>query len=395
VVHCDENSYQLFKTIRDNGGWTNWVFEILEIWEGDYDIADVIRREGMWMLKCNSTLNIFKNSMSVFGEKDYLNEMYSLEKMVNLGQSKKQTEQFKQAQETLAKQIRHNRPNITDSSVKTYVSLLSNMYYREHSRDDEIDLSYFHNASHLMEVLKDKTPQARKTVLAAIVVLNGEDNKQELIEKQMKEDVTKTNEENNNQTKNEKQTNNWESYDTVKQLQQKYQEEATKLFSIKGKLDETKHELLTRYMMLTLSSGVYFPPRRSEMVLIKVKDIDQEKDNYIDLSTNEFVYNQYKTVRKYGQQRVKFPSAFKAILKKYLSKISGQTYLLENKGQPYLATQLTRELNKIFGKKISTSMLRHIYLSDIYKDVPALKQMQERASEMGHSLSQSLEYVKH
>ena len=308
--------------------------------------------------------------------------------------SKKQTPEFKQAQETLAKRIRHNRPSITDSSVKTYVSLLSNMYYREHSRDEPIDLSYFQNAPHIMEVLKDKPPQTRKTVLASIVVLNGEDNKLELLEKQMKEDVSKSNEEINKQTKTQKQTDNWESYDTVKQLQQKYQDEATKLFSIKGKLDETKHELLTRYMMLTLSSGVYFPPRRSEMVLIKVKDVDTEKDNYIDLSTNEFVYNQYKTVKKYGQQRVKFPSTFKTILKKYLSKIAGQTYLLENKGQPYLATQLTRELNKIFGKKISTSMLRHIYLSDIYKDVPALKQMQERAAAMGHSIEKSLEYVK-
>jgi len=308
--------------------------------------------------------------------------------------SKKQTPEFKQAQETLAKRIRHNRPSITDSSVKTYVSLLSNMYYREHSRDEPIDLSYFQNAPHIMEVLKDKPPQTRKTVLASIVVLNGEDNKQELLEKQMKEDVSKSNEEINKQTKTQKQADNWESYDTVKQLQQKYQDEATKLFSIKGKLDETKQELLTKYMMLTLSSGVYFPPRRSEMVLIKVKDVDTEKDNYIDLSTNEFVYNQYKTVKKYGQQRVKFPSAFKAILKKYLSKIAGQTYLLENKGQPYLATQLTRELNKIFGKKISTSMLRHIYLSDIYKDVPALKQMQERAADMGHDMVVAMQYVK-
>jgi hypothetical protein len=39
-------------------------------------------------------------------------------------------------------------------------------------------------------------------------------------------------------------------------------------------------------------------------------------------------------------------------------------------------------------------MLRHIYLSNIYKDMPALKKMEQTAEQMGHSLNQALEYVK-
>jgi hypothetical protein len=130
------------------------------------------------------------------------------------------------------------------------------------------------------------------------------------------------------------------------------------------------------------------------MIHIKMKDVDKEKDNYIDLSTNEIVYNQFKTVKKYGQQRVKFPPAFKAIIKKYLAKMTGQTYLLEHQGVPFLATELTREMYKIFGKNISTSLIRHIYLSNVYKDVPAIKEMQERAADMGHSIQEAMQYVK-
>jgi integrase len=308
--------------------------------------------------------------------------------------SKKQTPQFKQAQETLAKQIRHNRPSITDSSVKTYVSLLSNLYYREHSRDEPIDLSFFKDEEHIMDALKDKTPQSRKTVLAAIIVLNGKDHKHELLSTKMMADGKISDQELLEQNKTKKQEHNWEDYDKIKQLQNAYEVEALKKLSTKGAIDHTAREFLTRYMMLTLSSGVYFPPRRSEMIHIKMKDVDKEKDNYIDLSTNEIVYNQYKTVKKYGQQRVKFPPAFKAIVKKYLAKMSGQTYLLERQGIPFLATELTREMYKIFGKNISTSMLRHIYLSSVYQDVPALKEMEERAAEMGHSFSQAMQYVK-
>lgn len=308
--------------------------------------------------------------------------------------SKKQTPEFKQAQETLAKHIRANRPNITDSSVKTYVSILSNMYYREHDRDTPINLAFFRDENRILDLLSAKTPQTRKTVLAACVVLNGESFDNKLLGEKMKEDLKDTREEVNKQVKTKKQEDNWEDYDKIKQLQNAYEVEALKKLSTKGAIDHTAREFLTRYMMLTLSSGVYFPPRRSEMIHIKMKDVDKEKDNYIDLSTNEIVYNQFKTMKKYGQQRVKFPPAFKAIVKKYLAKMSGQTYLLERQGIPFLATELTREMYKIFGKNISTSMLRHIYLSSVYQDVPTIKEMQERATDMGHSISEALQYVK-
>jgi hypothetical protein len=47
------------------------------------------------------------------------------------------------------------------------------------------------------------------------------------------------------------------------------------------------------------------------------------------------------------------------------------------------------------GLKISTSMLRHIYLTDKLKDVPKLVELEQLASDMGHSLKEQLEYVKH
>lgn len=301
---------------------------------------------------------------------------------------------FKTAREDLGKRIRANRPLITDSSVTTYVSMLSNFYYREHDKDTAMDMSFFHNEKRIMDILKDSSASTRKTMLAAIVVLNGKDHKQDIISNQMKEDIATTKEEASHQVKTKKQSENWESYDKIKQLQQSYETKALELLSMKGKLNEAEHEFINRFIMLCISTGVYFPPRRSEMIFIKIQNADPQNDNYIDMAKSEFVYNQYKTVKKHGQQRVKFPPEFKAILKKVLAKIKGQTYLLERNGQPFLGTELTREMNQIFGKNISTSMLRHIYLSDIYKDVPALAKMQETAREMGHTITEALTYVK-
>jgi predicted Zn-dependent protease len=58
-------------------------------------------------------------------------------------------------------------------------------------------------------------------------------------------------------------------------------------------------------------------------------------------------------------------------------------------------TNITQMLNVLYGKAISTSMLRHIYLSHLYKDVPKLEQIAKTAHEMGHSVEMALEYVKH
>ena len=52
-------------------------------------------------------------------------------------------------------------------------------------------------------------------------------------------------------------------------------------------------------------------------------------------------------------------------------------------------------LNKIFGKEVSVNMLRHVYLSNYYKGMPKLSNMEELAFSMGHNVQTALEnYVK-
>jgi hypothetical protein len=77
-------------------------------------------------------------------------------------------------------------------------------------------------------------------------------------------------------------------------------------------------------------------------------------------------------------------------------KLNPNDYLLfNNDGGQLTNTRLTQKLNKIFdGLKLSTSMLRHIYLTDKYKDIPAINELKQTASDMSHSVAEALEYVK-
>jgi hypothetical protein len=68
--------------------------------------------------------------------------------------------------------------------------------------------------------------------------------------------------------------------------------------------------------------------------------------------------------------------------------------LFNTKGGKLTSPNIATRLNEIFGKKVSTSALRHIYISDKFKNMPSLKELQETASAMSHSIPQMLEYIK-
>ena len=53
---------------------------------------------------------------------------------------------------------------------------------------------------------------------------------------------------------------------------------------------------------------------------------------------------------------------------------------------------MTKLFNKIFGKRISSSALRHIFLSDKYGDT--VKDMKEDAEKMGHTVETQKTYIK-
>jgi integrase len=148
------------------------------------------------------------------------------------------------------------------------------------------------------------------------------------------------------------------------------------------------------FLIAAFSSGVYAPPRRSEFAFVKIKNFDRKTDNYLE--KNKIVFNSYKTAKKYGSQIYEVPSPLIPIVKKYL-KLNKTDYLFPKRGGDACMTNVdyNRTLQKIFGKTISVDNLRSIYLSEKYKNIPSLVDMEATATAMGHSIQTGLtDYVK-
>ncbi len=296
--------------------------------------------------------------------------------------------------ENIRSRIRSLRPNVSDKTVITYASLLFNLWKQSPSKGEEISPEWFReHVDEVMHILSSKTPQSRKTNLAAIVVYLNKEGTEKYSDKMMS-DMKTVNEENAKQVMTQKQQDNWMNYPDVVSL---WNEQYKHIKPLLAKDENRPQDLkdLVQFMAFTLTSGIFFPPRRSEWTTVKTRNYNPETDNYLDLKHNRFVLNQYKTAKNYGKAEVEFPKEFRAILLKYLKHCNSGDYLIHGAGgQPFTPTRLAQVLNRVFGKAISVSMLRHIYLSYKFADAPALKDITDTAAALGHGPMQSLEYVK-
>jgi hypothetical protein len=289
--------------------------------------------------------------------------------------------------------IKSIRPALSESSLKTYSSTLNSIYKKSGSKVQILKWFQDHE-NEVLATIEDKPIQSRRAALSAIIVLlNGVGT--DTYSKRMTEDNQKIQQQYESQEMTEKQKANWIDYTEVKSKWESEYERIKPLLKSKQELSNNDLWNLSKFMIITLTGGIYFPPRRSEWVSFKLKDVDKEHDNWIDLKTGEFVFNEWKEAATYGQQRIKYPRDFKTLLNKYIKRIGDQKYLIFNTvGEKLNNANLTQILNRVYGKNISTSMLRHIYLTHFHENTPSIRNLKKVASEMGHSVSMSLEYAK-
>ncbi len=281
--------------------------------------------------------------------------------------------------------LKQKRPNLHAKSVKTYVSLLKNiMKNMNYENVEDLDK----NPEKVIEFLKEKYDNLNgiKTRLSALFVITN--NK--AYHSDMMTNIEKYNTETNKQKKNEKQKENWM---TAQEIENIYDNMESNIKPLWKKKDLSIKELMKIQDFVILSLFTLIPPRRAmDFVEFKINNIDTNKDNFI--KGNSLVFNTYKTSTQKGQQTIKIPKELKSLLTKYIKLISDKSdYLIfNNKIQQLSIPNFTLRLNKIFGKKVSVNMLRHIYLSEKHAD--NLKDMKDDFAKMGSSLNQSNTYIK-
>jgi len=289
--------------------------------------------------------------------------------------------------ENIKELIIKNKPNISKSSITTYLSILKNLYINVF-KDDKFDLDKFDNADKILSSLKDLEPNKRKTILAALVVIT--DNKK--YRDQMMKDIEEYKSNESKQIKSEKQNDSWVDTSEIDDIYNAMTKNVSILYKKKD-LSMTDLQEIQNYIILCVLSGKFIPPRRSkDFVDFKIKGIDPENDNYISKKT--MVFNSYKTMKTYQRQEIPIPIDLMRILNKWI-KINPTDYLFfDSNGKKLTNVKLTQRLNKIFGKKASVNQMRHTYLSNKYQDT--IKQNQEMEKDMqamGSSKAQEKIYI--
>lgn len=215
-------------------------------------------------------------------------------------------------------------------------------------------------------------------------------------------DKSKNYNESDKTKKTQKQEDNWLSWEVILEHQKQLSEEISKHYDhfTAGVWDTfLSHMILSLYTM--------FAPRRNQdyQFLLVVKKPEQATDknmNYIVLDNHDFVFNRYKTAKTHGQQVFQIPDDLFDVILNYLhhhpigktQKTLGTKpfdFLVHYNGEPLTSlNSITRILNRIIGKRIGATMLRHIYLSNKYD----IAEMKKDADEMGHNIEMQRDYIK-
>ena len=208
---------------------------------------------------------------------------------------------------------------------------------------------------------------------------------------------------NNTSEKTVKEKDNWIDWKEVQEKSQNLADTVRQFASLKNITPEQFTELL-HWLVLSLYTEIQ--PRRNQdyldMWVVKKWKEDMPTDkNYLDLATKQFVFNKFKTQKTYGQQKIDIPEGLMRVVQLYLkhhplvkgnkSKTTEFKFLVFPDGSPLVAVNaITRILNRVFGKKIGSSMLRHIFLSSKYD----INEMENDSKAMGHSVEEQRKYLR-
>ena len=306
----------------------------------------------------------------------------------------------------LGKQLMDER-KVAESTAAAYLKSL----YALNGKKPFKNLTFLKNTEGVEKVIGEYAETTQRALLAAIVsVLSLFKDKptykkvyNHYYEKMMERSkIARATEDTHEKT--EKQKTNWLSWEEVAKRRAELAEEVGKF----GKtLRPVEFDKLLQYLVLSLYTDIQ--PRRNQdyldMYIVKRWTDKMPTDkNYLDMATKRFIFNKYKTSKKYGTQTSEIPESLWGVLSVYLNhhplwkgvakrKADPVKLLVLDTGAPVVAVNgITRLLNRVFGKKIGSSMLRHIYLSDKYKDTVA--SMEEDSKAMGHSVELQRAYVK-
>jgi len=301
----------------------------------------------------------------------------------------------------IEKIIKKNKTEISEITLKMYLSNLLKLNKQITQTDKIKNFDFLKNPSNVLGILSNKSLHTQKNYLVSIIVLlkTDETKYKDLIEKYNKIIADIAKKINDNYDLNQKSTSqekNWIELNDIQDLVKKYKKMYNEIKK-KKQLNNNDLQLIQDYLLISLYSGIYFPPVRNDFgdleVVLEDENIDDNK-NYLIIKSNnslEFLFNKYKTSKKFGSYKLPIKSKILTDLILDWQSINGSEYLLINvkTKKPFNGNTITKNLNRIykkeFDKTVSTSLLRSIYISDKLKENLSNKDKKALAKDMLHS----------
>jgi hypothetical protein len=295
---------------------------------------------------------------------------------------------------------RFKEKGIQNSSISLYIKNLRKL------NNGEIEsFKFLEKPEIIMEKLKDYKPTTQRNFLISIVSALSMDNTpkyKKLYSKYYDIMILK-----NNEVK--EIIHSAEDLPEWKSIIEKWEELEKEVNKFKGNktISNVEYETLLKFVVLSLYT--LQPPRRNGdylnmWIIDKQGKDDPENLNYVVMKTAEFIFNNYKTSKKYNQQVQKISSELCNVLKIYFKfhphlksgKIPKEKnmvkFLVYRDGEEITQINaITRILNSVLGKGTASSKLRHIYLTSKYGDT--VKEQEKDAEAMGHSTAQQKDYI--
>lgn len=278
----------------------------------------------------------------------------------------------------ILERLKENRPNLSQSSLKTYSSLLVALYK---TLNGDNGLDFFEDHSKILAHIHSlEKAQTRKTTLSCLYVLTGIP----LYQEEMHRNIKEVNQFYREQKTNPDRLAKLKSFEEIQSIHEEIKSKYKKNPTIDNTID-----LLISYLVSGVL-GEELPPRRVlDYSLMKLRNYDVKTDNYI--KGGKFYFNQYKTKDRHGSQVIDIPRELNTLINKW-KKINDTDYLLVNEdNKEFTSTALSKKISRMFDGN-SMDMLRSIFLSNYYKDIPKLTRMENLASKMGHSVASALNY---
>jgi len=283
---------------------------------------------------------------------------------------------------------------ISESSRKLYQRNLEKL----NDEKPVTSLGFLTDVSKIMQTISKYKPTTQRSFIISICTVLKNNNEKlyqtyfEILSKMnsdLKVHVEKT----------EKQKDNWMGEDEITNIYSKLKKLVPK--KIKSKED---YDAILNFMIMSLY--VLQAPRRNiDYTLMKISsEMSDKKYNYLDLNNKKFIFNNYKTQGTYLSTVVDVPDDLMRIILMYV-KVHPESKKLKNKKYNihFLSTfygenieksaSMTNILNKIFDKKIGSSMLRNMYLTNKYGSM--MKEMKGDVKSMATSVDTAMNnYIK-